>query len=47
MRRCYASMSEEKDRDEMNRVTIVSAGCNLALSGIKAAGGIWEDLQYS
>ena len=42
MRRCYASMSEkqEKDRDEMNRVTIVGAGCNLALSGIKAAGGI-------
>ena len=33
-------MSEEKDRDEMNRVTIVGAGCNLALSGIKAAGGI-------
>ena len=24
----------------MNRVTIVGAGCNLALSGIKAAGGI-------
>jgi cation diffusion facilitator family transporter len=38
----YASAERdvEEESSEMNRVTLVGAGCNLALSGIKAAGGI-------
>lgn len=46
---CVRKNLEDKEEElriqneefRMNKVTLVGAGCNLALSGIKAVGGIW------